>query len=538
MKRMVWWLALLLVACQPPQNWQEVVNLPTPLPRGGTLTYALDEDLSVFQPWNLHNRAAEVVASLSQAGLTRLDVRGQPQPELAASWQVDQTGTVVTVTLRSDLQWSDGQSLTASDVVYTYQSLQMLELQTPLGRELTLIREIVNPEPGVVEFRLVQPYSPLLTLWALPILPRHVLVDQALDAINLRTLTVGAGPFVLRQIADNGDLQFEANQYYYRGPPLLDGITLQLNQLTDSLASLVSLDDLVVIDTMQSISSNTMVQSAYPLNSVLAVAFNLRVNRGLNILPLRHELIRLAEVDAHFAELQSQHMAVRQLALPGSWLEVPELNTPGIDMDEQLAQQGWQYDATSQQLLRNGEPLQLTMVVQVDNPIHQELAQFLQDQWKRGGIEVTRIDVTRQQYLERLTPPYDYDVAIVEWAHGRSDAEYADTLLYDSLAYWLFAGDEQNYGLPDIRGSLNIVGMNDNGYDMLYMSAIATYDVVGRMNAERNASIRITVVAPYYFVSRQQRYVFRSARLASLNELPTFTTPWYLSTVGSWYQLP
>lgn len=538
MKRLVWWLALLLVACQPPQNWQEIVNLPTPLPRGGTLTYALDEDLAVFQPWSLQNRAAEVVASLTQSGLTRLDVRGQPQPELAESWQVDETGTVVTVTLRNELQWSDGQSLTANDVVYTYQALQALNAETPLGRELALIREVVSTSPTLVEFRLNQPYAPVLTLWTLPILPRHVLADQALDAINLRTLTVGAGPFVMSQIAENGEWQLVANQYYYRGQPLFDGINVRLNQSSDALAVLQASDEPFVIDTLQPVTSDAVLQSAYPLNSVLSVAFNMRTERVLNSLPLRHELIRLAEVDGHFTQTQSQLMSVRQLALPGNWLEVPELNTPDTAIDEQLAQQGWQYDPVSLQLLRDGEPLKLTMVVQIDNSQHQALAQFLIEKWQNVGVDITRVDVTRQQYLERLILPYDYDVAIVEWAQGRSDATYADTLLYDPTAYWLFASEEMNTGMPDTRGSLNVVGMNDEGYDMLYKSALATYDMVGRLNAERNASIRISDVAPYYFVARQQRSVLRSARLASINELPTFTTPWYLSTIDAWYRLP
>ncbi|MFN5059558.1 MAG: ABC transporter substrate-binding protein [Chloroflexota bacterium] len=538
MKRLVWWLALLLVACQPPQNWQEIVNLPTPLPRGGVLTYALDEDLAVFQPWSLQNRAAEVVASLTQSGLTRLDVRGQPQPELAESWQVDQTGTVVTVTLRNDLLWSDGQSLSTNDVVYSYQALIALNLQTPLGRELTVIREVVSTSPTIVEFRLNQPYSPVLTLWALPILPRHVLAEQALDAVNLRTLTVGAGPFVMSQIAENGEWQLVANQNYHRGQPLFDGVNVRLNQSSDALAVLQASDEPFVIDTIQQVTGNESLQSSYPLNTLLSVAFNMRAEKAMNSLPLRHELIRLAELDGHFVQTQTQLLSVRQVTMPGNWLEVPELNTPKTAINEQLAQQGWQYDSTTQQLVRNGEPLRLTMVVQSENPQHDALAQFLTEKWQKVGIEITRVDVTRQQYLERLITPYDFDVAIVEWAQGRSDARYADTLLYDPTAYWLFASDEMNTGMPDTRGSLNVVGMNDEGYDMLYKSALATYDMVGRLNAERNASIRISDVAPYYFVARQQRNVIRSARLASINELPTFTTPWYLSTIDVWYRLP
>lgn len=538
MKRLVWWLAFLLVACQPPQHWHEIVNLPTPLPRGGTLIVGLDEDLAVFQPWNLQHRTAEVAATLTQSGLTRLDVRGQPQPELAESWQIDESGQVVTATLRADLRWSDGQSLTANDVVFTYRALADAQLESPLGRELSLIRAIETPATNIVVFTLVQPYSPLLTMWALPVLPRHILAEQDFVSVNLRTLTVGAGPFVLAQIAENGDWQLVANAHYHRGQPLFDAVTLRVNQTPESLAALSETDQPYVIDTQHNLVGNTLIRTEYPLNSVTAVAFNMRSDRVLQGLPLRHELIRLAEIDGAFGQSDARFMSVRQMVLPGNWLEVPELNTTDRALDEQLAQLGWQYDTASKRLLRNGEPLQLRMIVQSTHEQHQALARFLVGKWQSAGIEVSVELLDRQAYLARLTPPYEYDVAVVEWAHGRTSADYADTMLYDATAYWLFAGDEVNEGLPDTRGSLNIIGMDDDNYNMLYKSALATYDTVGRLNAERSASVRIHDVAPYYFVVRGQQTVIRSPRLAAIQELPSFATPWYLATVDTWYRLP
>lgn len=538
MKRLVWWLALVLVACQPPQHWQEIVNLPTPLPRGGTLIYAIDEEISVLQPWNVQNRAVEVVTALMHAGLTRLDVRGQPQAELAESWQVDESGTVLTVTLKPDLRWSDGQSLTANDVVFTYQALLAIALNSPVGRELEVIREVVSASPTVVEFRLREPYSPLLTLWALPILPRHVLLDQSLAEINLRTLTVGAGPFALSEGQTEDEWQLVANQYYHRGVPLFDAISLQLRRSPEEIATLMDSSDPFVIDTRHDVDTTNRLVSTYAQNSVLSVAFNMRPDRVLTTLPLRHELIRLAEQGGHFADTESTLEPVHQLPLRGNWLEVPELNTHSDILDEQLAQQGWEYDDSSKMLTKNGEPLQLTVVVQMDEPRHVALARFLVQKWQRVGVEVNLQLLTRQAYLTRLTAPYAYDVAIVEWAHGRSNSVYADTLFYDPTGYWLFASDELNKGMPDTSGSLNIVGMDDENYDMLAKSALATYDVVGRLNAERSAHIRVNDVAPYYFVAREHRTIIRSPRIASVNELPSFATPWYLAGIDAWYQLP
>src|SRR6185295_18729109 len=58
---------------------------PTPLPRGG-----------------------EQITSLIYNGLTRLDAKLQPQPDLATGWDASQDGRLITFTLRPDVSWHDG----------------------------------------------------------------------------------------------------------------------------------------------------------------------------------------------------------------------------------------------------------------------------------------------------------------------------------------------------------------------------------------------------------------------------------------------
>ena len=48
---------------------------------------------------------------------------GEIEPELAESWQFSDNGLALTYTLREDLKWSDGEPLTADDVVFTYNDI-------------------------------------------------------------------------------------------------------------------------------------------------------------------------------------------------------------------------------------------------------------------------------------------------------------------------------------------------------------------------------------------------------------------------------
>src|SRR6266496_1963072 len=99
---------------------------PTLLPRGGNLTIRLATDLPDLRPWQPRSRGEEQITSLIYNGLTRLDAKLQPQPDLATRWDASQDGRLITFTLRTDVAWHDGHPFGADDVAYTLSALKEL----------------------------------------------------------------------------------------------------------------------------------------------------------------------------------------------------------------------------------------------------------------------------------------------------------------------------------------------------------------------------------------------------------------------------
>src|SRR5882724_7280884 len=99
----------------PPPTPTPLPPTPTPLPRGGNLTIRLAADVPDLRPWQPRSRGEEQLTSLLYNGLTHLDAKLQPQPDLSTGWDASQDGRLITFTLRTDVTWHDGKPLYADD---------------------------------------------------------------------------------------------------------------------------------------------------------------------------------------------------------------------------------------------------------------------------------------------------------------------------------------------------------------------------------------------------------------------------------------
>lgn len=250
------WVGLLLSglsACQPyptPNGTQMVLST---IQDPKTFNYALNQEFpSIFL--------------FCFRGLTRQEgTTGLLKPDLAESWQISPDQRRVTFTLRDGLQWSDGQPLTADDVVFTYRDV-VFNPKIPaesqevlrLGENRTLpdVKKIDNRR---VEFTLAEPFAPFLSATQGPpsdivILPKHKLEQsvQTLDANGnpLFLSTWGTdtdpqeivvnGPYQIEQYRPGERVIFRRNPYYWektssgQALPFVDRIIWQIAESTDS----------------------------------------------------------------------------------------------------------------------------------------------------------------------------------------------------------------------------------------------------------------------------------------------------------------
>ncbi|MBD2070412.1 ABC transporter substrate-binding protein [Leptolyngbya sp. FACHB-671] len=222
------------------------------------------QDPATFNP--MLNQEFPSIFLFSFRGLTTEDGEtGEVKPDLAESWEISEDGRRVVFTLREGLRWSDGEPLTADDVVFTIQDVILNEkiptdnkddLRIGANGEFPQVQKLSDRQ---VEFLLPEPYAPLLRALNGPptgvvILPKHTLQGsvETLDSQGNSLFTstwatntdptkvVVNGPYKMERYTPGERLTFERNPYYWEKDaagqqlPYIDRIVWQFMESTDT----------------------------------------------------------------------------------------------------------------------------------------------------------------------------------------------------------------------------------------------------------------------------------------------------------------
>ena len=193
--------------------------------------------------WNLATDGISIIAIQQlMRGLTRLDARLLPEPDLAERWSVSPDGRTYTFLLRPGVVWSDGVPLRAQHFVDGWQRLLAPETAAEYAYFLfPLVNarafnagKISDPnEVGVralddrtLEVKLDEPlvYFPALVNFMVTFPLRRDLVERFGERWTEPPNLVTLGPFVLDEWRHEYRLVMRANDRYWAGRPALDVI--------------------------------------------------------------------------------------------------------------------------------------------------------------------------------------------------------------------------------------------------------------------------------------------------------------------------
>ncbi len=142
-------------------------------------------------------------------------------------------GKTITMKLREDMKWSDGEPITSADFIFTQKMAVDPNNAVASAYPYDKIESIEAPDDYTVVLKFAEPFAPWqATLWK-GILPAHVLQpvydsEGTLNnaAWNLKP-DVGCGPYLLEEWESGSFARFVRNENYWGTPPKIDEIFIR-----------------------------------------------------------------------------------------------------------------------------------------------------------------------------------------------------------------------------------------------------------------------------------------------------------------------
>lgn len=420
----------------------------------------------------IRDPAGADIQALVFEGLMRIGVDGLPEPALAQSWQIDDTGTVYTFTLRADVAWHDGAPLTADDALFTLRAIQNRWFSgDPAMAEIWRNVLVDKIDSRSIRCTLSAPFAPFLSRATFPILPAHLLRDVAPDqwsSAPFGRTPVGAGPYQLVELTPER-ARLTANARYYGGRPFLDSIELRFfSNPQAALAALnrgeinglgyLGVSELGGVNLPRAIVPHTI-----PLDSYAVLTFNVR-QEPLTDIGLRRALALGLDKNALISRvLDGRAVRLDTPILPGWWAASADAGGRPVDLTraaDTLASLGYLPGADGVRV-REGRLLALPLITD-DAPDRVAVAQEIARQWAALGVrvEVQQLD---GEALKRRLVAHDFMLALHGWARLGPDP--------DVYALW--------HSSQAVRGE-NYAGLQDDEIDDLLASAQQDLDIAAR----------------------------------------------------------
>ncbi len=170
--------------------------------------------------------------------LIRLDADAEPQPNLATEWSYNDDNTALTLQLRDDVTFTDGEAFDGEAVKANIEHIKAGSGQNQFM--VAGIDEVVVSSPTEVELRLSEPVPSLLSY--LGWVGGAMASPAALEAGSIAEEPVGSGPYVYDAAASRPgtEYQYTRNEDYWNAEafPYDTYVVRPLNDVTPTLNAL------------------------------------------------------------------------------------------------------------------------------------------------------------------------------------------------------------------------------------------------------------------------------------------------------------
>lgn len=368
------------------------------------------------------------------AGLLKFDQNLNLVPDLAENLpEIGNNGKEYLIKLKDNIFWQDGAKLTADDIVFTFQTIQKPEIQSPLRFSWNKV-EIEKLDDRTVKITTRESSAPFISNLTVGLLPKHIWETVALESFALSKFNlepVGAGPFQISEIkrGRNGEIRtinFKPYKHYHSEGPYLKNLTFKFYDSTSELIDAYHARDIQGLGYIP-YDQNLFIEPKPKLRQIMLPLPQYQavfINRAKNPAPLEDLRVRLAlsksldkkKIIAEFFGGQASE-ATGPL-LPGYLGYSDKIATADMNVFDRerakslLLESGWVMDpATNFRKDKLGRILSLQLATNNFLP-NVRVAEALKQMWESIGVQVILNIESVADLEEKYIRPRNYELLL------------------------------------------------------------------------------------------------------------------------------
>jgi peptide/nickel transport system substrate-binding protein len=409
--------------------------------KGGHLVEGVISDIANTNPIFANDVPSVTVGNLTYARLIAFDGAGNLIPDMATQVpKVDSDQVTYKVTMRDNLKWSDGQEITANDVVFTFQLMFDPKYKAVTSRYRAQLEahlaSVTAPDRKTVVFKTTGPYAPfLISFITLGIIPQHVFSTLQPAEINSSTFNqvpqVVSGPMVPVKWDKGTQYQMKRNDLYFKGKANLDSYIFKVvadavqvaNQLRtgeldvgqpdpsqwDSLANVQNIDRVSFVGP----SFDYYIQNLDPAKTPKAAIFgDADVRKALTTALDRRTIAQ----KVYFGQAAPADSSVSG----AQWVHTtPKTQYPfNLGKANQILDAaGWAKGPDGIRA-KNGVRMEWELRTNAGNKVRETLITVLADQWKQIGANVSTNPIQFPQLVTQLSQTRQFEMVLLGIAEG------------------------------------------------------------------------------------------------------------------------
>jgi peptide/nickel transport system substrate-binding protein len=354
---------------------------------------------------------------------------------LAYHWEyAGADSTALRYRMRSGLRWSDGQPITARDVVFTYAMYADTQLASPRQDDVAQIDSVRAENDSTVVFHFRRRYPEMLFASGMPIIPRHVYEPAGPAGIRGHASVtspaghlVVSGPFTIGAWSRGSSITLVPNPNF-SPKPHLDRVvirivpepTTRVVEVRNGTADFVRGIAFDQVPQLVGAGSGLRVERehkrfweyiAYQPSAHPAFA-DPQVRRALGMALDVPGIIRALRMEGFTQPAAGPYSPIFRDLFDSTRTKPLPFDTAGAKRI--LEERGWR-DADGDGVReKDGRPLRFTLLTNSGNPRRADVTQIVQQQWKRVGVDARLQQIETNVFFGTLTGK-KFEAALGSW---------------------------------------------------------------------------------------------------------------------------